>query len=217
MTSCNTPRPRSVNKLQSRDTRSSTRVLTSSSAAGILPGREDHRRIRRGVVFEPKVTFDYLASLEWSRAAENTCLIGPAGTDKSHISRGAGRRRRRSRTSGAVLHRRGARRNALSSTRRQQRRQSARRPATQRLDHLRRTRLRATRRHRNPAPLLIDPIVGVTGAGTVGGVRPPNTGSLWRPLRDHRRLSGGPRDSQAAVSDPLVTARRRTKFRSPPE
>jgi hypothetical protein len=125
----------------------------------------------------PKVTFDYLASLEWSRAAENTCLIGPAGTGKSHISRGAGRRRRRSRTSGAVLHRRGARRNALSSTRRQQRRQSARRPATQRPDHLRRTRLRATRRHRNPAPLLIDPIVGVTGAGTVGGVRPPNTGS----------------------------------------
>ena len=169
----------------------------------------------------PKVTFDYLASLEWSRAAENTCLIGAAGTGKSHISRGAGRRRRRSRTSGAVLHRRGARRNALSSTRRQQRRQSARHPATQRPDHLRRTRLRATRRHRNPAPLLIDPIVGVTGAGTVGGVRPPNTGShrltLATTLRDHRRLSGGPRDSQAAVSDPLVTARRRTKFRSPPE
>lgn len=25
-------------------------------------------------------TFDYLASLEWFRAAENVCLIGPAGT-----------------------------------------------------------------------------------------------------------------------------------------
>jgi DNA replication protein DnaC len=33
----------------------------------------------------PNGTFDYLASLEWIRAAENTCLIGPAGTGKSHV------------------------------------------------------------------------------------------------------------------------------------
>jgi DNA replication protein DnaC len=33
----------------------------------------------------PRATFDYLASLEWLRAAENACLIGPAGTGKSHI------------------------------------------------------------------------------------------------------------------------------------
>jgi DNA replication protein DnaC len=33
----------------------------------------------------PKATFDYLASLEWIRAAENTTLIGPAGTGKSHV------------------------------------------------------------------------------------------------------------------------------------
>src|SRR5215467_7466459 len=33
----------------------------------------------------PRATFDYLASLEWIRAAENTCLIGPAGTGKSHV------------------------------------------------------------------------------------------------------------------------------------
>jgi DNA replication protein DnaC len=33
----------------------------------------------------PQPTFDYLASLEWIRATENTCLIGPAGTGKSHI------------------------------------------------------------------------------------------------------------------------------------
>jgi DNA replication protein DnaC len=33
----------------------------------------------------PKSTFDYLASLEWVRAAENVCLIGPAGTGKSHM------------------------------------------------------------------------------------------------------------------------------------
>jgi DNA replication protein DnaC len=28
----------------------------------------------------PRATFDYLASLKWVRAAENLCLIGPAGT-----------------------------------------------------------------------------------------------------------------------------------------
>ena len=33
----------------------------------------------------PLATFDYLASLEWVRAAENVCLIGPAGTGKSHM------------------------------------------------------------------------------------------------------------------------------------
>ena len=27
-----------------------------------------------------QATFDYLASLEWIRAAENVCLIGPPGT-----------------------------------------------------------------------------------------------------------------------------------------
>jgi DNA replication protein DnaC len=33
----------------------------------------------------PQATFDYLASLEWIRAAENLCLVGPAGTGKSHL------------------------------------------------------------------------------------------------------------------------------------
>ncbi|HET7358485.1 MAG TPA: IS21-like element helper ATPase IstB, partial [Nocardioidaceae bacterium] len=32
----------------------------------------------------PPATFDYLASLEWIRATENVCMIGPAGTGKSH-------------------------------------------------------------------------------------------------------------------------------------
>lgn len=30
-------------------------------------------------------TFDYLASLEWIAARENVCLVGPAGTGKSHV------------------------------------------------------------------------------------------------------------------------------------
>lgn len=33
----------------------------------------------------PRVTFDYLASLEWIRARENLVLVGPAGTGKSHL------------------------------------------------------------------------------------------------------------------------------------
>lgn len=33
----------------------------------------------------PKATLDYLSSLEWVRAAENACFIGPAGTGKSHM------------------------------------------------------------------------------------------------------------------------------------
>jgi DNA replication protein DnaC len=33
----------------------------------------------------PKATFDYLASLEWIAAHENACLLGPAGTGKSHL------------------------------------------------------------------------------------------------------------------------------------
>jgi DNA replication protein DnaC len=32
----------------------------------------------------PPATFDYLSSLEWIRAAENYCAVGPAGTGKSH-------------------------------------------------------------------------------------------------------------------------------------
>jgi DNA replication protein DnaC len=33
----------------------------------------------------PKPTLDYLASLEWIPARENLCLVGPAGTGKSHL------------------------------------------------------------------------------------------------------------------------------------
>ena len=33
----------------------------------------------------PQSTFDYLGSLEWITAAENLCLVGPAGTGKSHL------------------------------------------------------------------------------------------------------------------------------------
>jgi DNA replication protein DnaC len=38
----------------------------------------------------PQATFAYLAGLEWIRAVENCCLIGPAGTGKSHLLIGLG-------------------------------------------------------------------------------------------------------------------------------
>jgi len=38
----------------------------------------------------PTATVDYVASLEWLRARENLCLIGPAGTGKSHLLVAAG-------------------------------------------------------------------------------------------------------------------------------
>jgi DNA replication protein DnaC len=38
-----------------------------------------------GVSPVPAATFAYLSSLEWVTAAENLCLVGPAGTGKSHL------------------------------------------------------------------------------------------------------------------------------------
>ena len=38
----------------------------------------------------PVPTLDYLASLEWIAARENLCLVGPAGTGKSHVLVGVG-------------------------------------------------------------------------------------------------------------------------------
>ena len=39
----------------------------------------------------PEGTVNYVASLEWLRARENLCLIGPAGTGKTHLLLAAGR------------------------------------------------------------------------------------------------------------------------------
>ena len=39
----------------------------------------------------PRATFDYLVSLEWIGAKENLCLVGPAGTGKSHLLVALGR------------------------------------------------------------------------------------------------------------------------------
>ncbi|TMK96513.1 MAG: ATP-binding protein [Actinobacteria bacterium] len=39
----------------------------------------------------PEATVNYVASLEWLHAQENLCLIGPAGTGKTHLLLAAGR------------------------------------------------------------------------------------------------------------------------------
>ena len=39
----------------------------------------------RGASTIPAATLDYLACLEWVTARENLCLVGPAGTGKSHL------------------------------------------------------------------------------------------------------------------------------------
>jgi DNA replication protein DnaC len=39
----------------------------------------------RSVSSIPAATLDYLTSLEWITARENLCLVGPAGTGKSHL------------------------------------------------------------------------------------------------------------------------------------
>ena len=38
----------------------------------------------------PQATFNYIAGLEWIRGKENLCLVGPAGTGKSHLLVGVG-------------------------------------------------------------------------------------------------------------------------------
>ena len=53
-------------------------------AAGV-PGHQDPRRVRRRRLLDPSRRPSTTSPrLEWIRAAENLCLVGPAGTGKSH-------------------------------------------------------------------------------------------------------------------------------------
>ena len=104
-----------------------------------------------GVSSVPKATFGYLASLEWIRARENLCLVGPAGTGKSHLLVALGAAAVAGRAQGPLLHRRRARRDPLPRPGRQQRRAGHRHPAPQRPDPHRRGRVRAAGRHRRAA------------------------------------------------------------------
>ena len=58
----------------------------------------------------PGAALDYLTSLEWIRAKENRCLVGPASTGQSHLLVALGVAAPPSRTQGPLLHRRRPRR-----------------------------------------------------------------------------------------------------------
>ena len=74
----------------------------------------------------PGPTLDYLASLEWITARENLCLVGPAGTGKSHVLVALGVAAVARRAQGPVLHRRRPDRHPLPRPGRQLRRQGHR-------------------------------------------------------------------------------------------
>ena len=67
----------------------------------------------------PRPTFDYLAGLEWIRAKENLCLVGPAGTGKSHLLVALGHAAVEDGTPGPLLHRHRAGRDPLPGAGRQ--------------------------------------------------------------------------------------------------
>ena len=90
--SCWSPRrpnggsPRSSSAPSSRPRSPPVTRPTSAPGCGRPPSRSTKTLEEFDVAASsiPPATFDYLASLEWIRAAENVCLIGPAGTGKSH-------------------------------------------------------------------------------------------------------------------------------------
>ena len=61
---------------------SNARTRLKTAAFPVTKTLEDFDRKISAV---PTATLDYLASLEWIAAKENLCLVGPAGTGKSHL------------------------------------------------------------------------------------------------------------------------------------
>ena len=68
-----------------RDRRPGRLQRTHPTPPSRIPCHQDPHRVRPHSLLGARPTFDYLGSLEWIRAAENLCLIGPAGTGKSHL------------------------------------------------------------------------------------------------------------------------------------
>lgn len=71
------------------EARDASNARTRLRAAG-FPVTKTLDEFNVGLSSIPAATFDYIASLEWVRAAENLCLVGPAGTGKSHLLIAAG-------------------------------------------------------------------------------------------------------------------------------
>jgi DNA replication protein DnaC len=68
-------------ELAARDA-SNARTRMKLAAFPVTKTLEEFDRTASSV---PGATLDYLASLEWVTARENLCLVGPAGTGKSHL------------------------------------------------------------------------------------------------------------------------------------
>jgi DNA replication protein DnaC len=64
--------------------RDASNARTRMKTAG-FPVSKTLDEFDRTVTTVPTATLDYLTSLEWITAAENLCLVGPAGTGKSHL------------------------------------------------------------------------------------------------------------------------------------
>ena len=101
-----------------------------------------------------RASHDYSITLDWIHRADNLCLVGPAGTGKSHYLIALGGTAVEARLSGPLLHRRRAHRTALAGRRRQHRRAGDR-------DHL---PPRAGHHRHMPTPELCRP-----GAVTLAG------------------------------------------------
>jgi DNA replication protein DnaC len=68
-------------EITSRDA-SNARTRLKTASFPVIKTLEDFDRTISAV---PAATLDYLGSLEWITARENLCLVGPAGTGKSHL------------------------------------------------------------------------------------------------------------------------------------
>jgi DNA replication protein DnaC len=68
-------------EITSRDA-SNARTRLKTAAFPVIKTLEEFDRTISAV---PTATLDYLGSLEWITAKENLCLVGPAGTGKSHL------------------------------------------------------------------------------------------------------------------------------------
>ena len=61
---------------------SNARIRLKTAAFPVLKTLDEFDRTASTI---NPATLDYLASLEWITARENLCLVGPAGTGKSHL------------------------------------------------------------------------------------------------------------------------------------
>ena len=116
-----------------------------------VPGHQDPGRVRPQRVLDPRPR-PWTTSRPWngSPPARTSCLVGPAGTGKSHLLVALGAAAVARRAQGPLPHRRRPGRDPLPRPGRQLRRQDHRHPAPQRPDHHRRSR--ASPRWTTPAP-----------------------------------------------------------------